>query len=42
VKDARRNSLWICVYLKSYYVSKIDMWGIINFDIFDTKIIRDT
>ncbi|TKY61073.1 Protection of telomeres protein 1b [Spatholobus suberectus] len=42
VKDTSRNPPWVCVCLKSYYVSKTDAWGSRHYRIFDTKIVGDT
>lgn len=41
IKDISRNPPWISICLKSYYISKADMWGTRNFGVFDTKIIGD-
>ena len=37
--DTPRNPPWVRVCLKSYYVSKTDVWGSRQFRIFDTKIV---
>ena len=42
VKDAPRNPPWVCVCLKSFCVSKTDVWGSRNFKIFGIKIVGDT
>ncbi|XP_028244878.1 protection of telomeres protein 1b-like [Glycine soja] len=42
VKDAPRNPPWVCVCLKSFCVSKTDVWSSRTFKIFDTKIVGDT
>ncbi|BAT72621.1 hypothetical protein VIGAN_01004300 [Vigna angularis var. angularis] len=42
VKDTTRNPPWVCVCLKSYYLSKDDIWGTRNFRVFDTKILEDS
>lgn len=39
VNDRPRNPAWVSVCIKSYYVSKSDVWGSRNFRIFDTKIV---
>ncbi|XP_058739412.1 protection of telomeres protein 1b-like [Vicia villosa] len=39
VNDRPRNPPWVSVCIKSYYVSKTDVWGSRNFRIFDTKIV---
>ncbi|XP_058732412.1 protection of telomeres protein 1a-like [Vicia villosa] len=39
VNDWPRNPPWVSVCIKSYYVSKTDVWGSRNFRIFDTKIV---
>ncbi|XP_061354650.1 protection of telomeres protein 1b [Gastrolobium bilobum] len=36
--DDIRNPPWVSICLKSYYVSKTDVWGSRHFRIFDTKI----
>ncbi|XP_014505433.1 protection of telomeres protein 1b isoform X2 [Vigna radiata var. radiata] len=41
-KDTTRNPPWVCVCLKSYYLSEDDIWGTRNFRVFDTKILEDT
>ncbi|KAL5189236.1 Phosphoethanolamine N-methyltransferase [Glycine soja] len=42
IKDAPRDPPWVSVCLKSYYVSKTDVWGSRNFKIFGIKIVGDT
>ncbi|KAJ7970263.1 Protection of telomeres protein [Quillaja saponaria] len=39
VKDAPRNPPWVQVCLKSYYISKDDVWGSRQYQIFGTKIV---
>ncbi|WVZ25682.1 hypothetical protein V8G54_004226 [Vigna mungo] len=41
-KDTTRNPPWVCVCLKSYYLSEDDIWGTRNFRVFDTKILEDS
>ncbi|WVZ25679.1 hypothetical protein V8G54_004223 [Vigna mungo] len=38
----KRNPPWVCVCLKSYYLSEDDIWGTRNFRVFDTKIMEDS
>ncbi|KAK7251736.1 hypothetical protein RIF29_35191 [Crotalaria pallida] len=40
-KDTPRNPPWVSLCLKSYYVSKSDLWGCRHFRIFDTRIVED-
>jgi len=42
VKGALRNPPWVCICLKSYYLSKDDIWGSRNFRVFGTKIMEDS
>ncbi|KAL5141843.1 Protection of telomeres protein 1b [Glycine soja] len=42
VKGASRNLSWVHVCLKSFCVSKANVWGNRYFTIFDTKIVGDT
>ena len=41
IVDSSRNPPWVLVCVKSYYVSKSDVWGSRKLRIFGTKLLVD-